>query len=53
VDSRIYDGLGVGLTIARAVFSNIGGTVSILDAEAGCVIKDTIPAITSEDIFYG
>jgi two-component system sensor histidine kinase/response regulator len=52
-DSRKYDGLGVGLTIVRAVFSNIGGTVSILDDEAGCVIKATIPAITSEDIFYG
>jgi signal transduction histidine kinase len=52
-DSRKYDGLGVGLTIARAVFSNSGGTVSILDDEAGCVIKATIPAVTSEDIFYG
>lgn len=52
-DSRKYDGLGVGLTIASAIFTNIGGTVSIVDEGVGCIIQATIPAITPEDIFYG
>jgi signal transduction histidine kinase len=40
---RVYEGLGVGLTIARAVFSNLGGEVKIVDAEKGCCVVVTLP----------
>jgi len=52
-DSRKYEGLGVGLTIARAVFTNMGGTVSILDCQVGCRIQALIPACGPEDTLYG
>src|SRR6185503_8045737 len=35
-DTRSHDGLGVGLTIARAIFESLGGAVSILDGSQGC-----------------
>ena len=34
-DSREYEGLGVGLTIARAVFQSLKGNVEILDSPTG------------------
>ncbi len=52
-DSRKYEGLGVGLTIARAVFEHIGGKVSILDTLTGCRIQAIIPSSGPEDIIYG
>jgi two-component system, OmpR family, sensor histidine kinase VicK len=52
-DSRKYEGLGVGLTIARAVFANLGGTVSILESDQGCRVQAILPARTAEDILYG
>jgi signal transduction histidine kinase len=52
-DSRKYEGLGVGLTIARAVFANMGGTVSVLDSDQGCRVQAILPARTTEDILYG
>lgn len=52
-DSRRYEGLGVGLTIARAIFANLGGTVSILESERGCRVQAILPAQTAEDILYG
>ena len=52
-DSRKYEGLGVGLTIARAVFTNMGGTVSILDSLHGCRVQAIIPGHGPEDIVYG
>jgi signal transduction histidine kinase len=52
-DSRKFEGLGVGLTIARAVFANLGGTVSILESERGCRVRAILPARTAEDILYG
>ena len=42
-DSRKYEGLGVGLTIARAVFANIGGTVSIIESDHGCRVQALLP----------
>lgn len=51
-DSRSHEGLGVGLTIARAVVSNIGGKVSILNDGPGCRIVVEIPGVTPEDICY-
>jgi signal transduction histidine kinase len=52
-DSRKYEGLGVGLTIAQAVFANLGGKVSILDSSNGCRIQATIPSCGPEDLVYG
>lgn len=51
-DNRAYEGLGLGLTIARAVFSNLGGTVSILDSPAGCRVQAVLPDRRPEDIVY-
>jgi signal transduction histidine kinase len=52
-DQREYQGLGVGLTIARAVFSNLGGEVKILESEKGCCVVATLPDLQSEDVTYG
>ena len=52
-DSRKYEGLGVGLTIAQAVFAHIGGKVSILDSERGCRVQALLPGYRPEDIIYG
>jgi len=52
-DDREYQGLGIGLTIARAVFSSLGGEVKIMDSERGCNILATLPDIRPEDIAYG
>ena len=52
-DAREYQGLGVGLTIARAVFANLGGDVRIIDAEKGCYIQAFLPDLRPEDVSYG
>jgi two-component system sensor histidine kinase/response regulator len=52
-DGREHDGLGVGLFIARAVFSNLGGCVSILDSAPGCRVQAILPPAKPEDILYG
>lgn len=52
-DHREYDGLGVGLFIARAVFSSLGGSVTILDSATGCRVQAIFPPAKPEDIFYG
>jgi signal transduction histidine kinase len=52
-DEREFQGLGVGLTIARAVFSGLGGEVKILDSESGCYVLATLPDLRPEDIAYG
>lgn len=51
--NRSYEGLGVGLNIARAVFENIGGTVSILESPSGCCVQAVIPDQRPDDIVYG
>jgi signal transduction histidine kinase len=51
--NRNYEGLGVGLTIARAVFENMGGTVSILETRSGCCVQAVLPDQRPEDIVYG
>ncbi len=51
-DNRAFQGLGVGLTIARAVFSSLGGDVQILDSEKGCRVQATLPELRAEDISY-
>ncbi len=52
-DTRKYDGLGVGLTIALATFRSLGGDVRIADRTNGCLILAELPGIRPEDIVYG
>jgi len=52
-DGREFQGLGVGLTVARAVFSNLGGEVKILESEKGCCVVAALPDLRPEDIDYG
>ncbi len=52
-DGREYQGLGLGLTIARAMFSSLGGEVGILDTETGCCVQAILPDLRPEDITYG
>ena len=52
-DSREHEGLGVGLTIARAVFLNLGGKVEILDSPKGCRVRAYLPERSQGDIVYG
>jgi signal transduction histidine kinase len=52
-DGREFQGLGVGLTIARAVFSGLGGEVKILDSESGCCVLATLPDLREGDTAYG
>jgi signal transduction histidine kinase len=42
-DSREYNGLGVGLTIARAFARSLGGDVTILDSAKGCSVQMILP----------
>ena len=52
-DSRKYDGLGVGLTIARAIFESLGGNIGIVNSPNGCLILAELPDLRPEDIVYG
>ena len=52
-DMREHQGLGVGLTIARAVLSKLGGEVKIIDSETGCCVQAALPDLHPEDISYG
>jgi signal transduction histidine kinase len=52
-DGREFQGLGVGLTIARAVFSGLGGDVKILNSASGCFVLATLPDLRPEDVSYG
>jgi signal transduction histidine kinase len=40
---RKYEGLGVGLTIARAVFESNGGYINIVDSTSGCNVQALLP----------
>ncbi len=42
-EMRKYEGLGVGLTIARAVFESNGGFVRIADGVQGCCVQALFP----------
>ena len=42
-DSRKFEGLGVGLTIAREVFESNGGTVKFLNSTHGCCVEGMFP----------
>jgi len=51
-DTRSHDGLGVGLTIARAIFESLGGAVSILDGSEGCRVQAILPDRRPGDLLY-
>lgn len=52
-DTRAYEGLGVGLAIARAVFQHFGGSVHIVNESAGCEVVAVYPDVRDEDVVYG
>ena len=52
-DNREYEGLGLGLTIARAVFQSLNGDIQILDSPVGCHVHAFIPDHQPDDIVYG
>jgi signal transduction histidine kinase len=52
-DNRDHDGLGAGLFISRALFSSLGGHVTVLDSSKGCRIQAVLPNLRPEDISYG
>jgi signal transduction histidine kinase len=52
-DNREHDGLGIGLTIARAVFEHLGGRVDITEAGRGCVVRAVLPDRRADELSYG
>jgi len=42
-DSRAFEGLGVGLTITRAIARSLGGDVEFISTSKGCKVVFTIP----------
>ena len=50
---REHEGLGVGLTIARAIFQYLKGDVEIVDSPSGVQITAHLPDLTPEDTVYG
>ena len=48
-DARNYDGLGVGLTIVKAISERLGGSVAFLDTDSGCRVRMTIPGKMQRD----
>jgi len=48
-DTREYDGLGVGLTIARAIAESMGGGIELPEADPGCQVRMTIPGEPAEE----
>lgn len=52
-DARDHEGLGVGLTIAKAVLENIGGSIKILDTARGCSVEIYFPGYRPGDMIYG
>ena len=52
-DAREFEGMGVGLSIARAVFRSLRGDVNILDSTRGCHIQATLPDLQPGDVTYG
>jgi signal transduction histidine kinase len=44
-DTRAHPGLGIGLTIARAIAEACGGSVAILDSEFGCKARMIYPPL--------
>jgi two-component system sensor histidine kinase/response regulator len=52
-DTREFEGLGVGLTIARAVFQSLKGDVRILESPKGCHAQAVLPNLLPDELSYG
>jgi signal transduction histidine kinase len=52
-NTREYEGLGVGLPLAKAVMEKLGGSLRILDAPKGCRVGLYLPAGNSGELKYG
>lgn len=52
-DTREFEGMGVGLTIARAVFQSLKGEVRILESSKGCHVQAILPNLLPGDVTYG
>jgi DNA-binding response OmpR family regulator len=51
--SREFQGLGLGLTVARAVFRSCGGDVKIIDSARGCSVQANLPDLKGNEAAYG
>ena len=52
-NTREFEGLGVGLAIAKAVMDRLGGSLRILDAPSGCRVGLYLPGAASGEPAYG
>jgi signal transduction histidine kinase len=52
-NTREYEGLGVGLTLAKAVMEKTGGRISILDVPKGCCVELYLPGQAPGEPAYG
>lgn len=52
-NTREFEGMGVGLTIARVVFQSLRGDVRICEFSKGCHVQATLPNILPGDATYG
>jgi two-component system sensor histidine kinase/response regulator len=52
-DTREYEGLGVGLTIARAVFQSLKGEIKILEDPKGYHVQAVLPNLLPGEAAYG
>jgi signal transduction histidine kinase len=52
-NTREYEGLGVGLALAKAVMEKLGGSLFILDAPKGCRVGLYLPGHASGEPVYG
>ncbi len=52
-DARGYEGLGVGLTLAKSIVEKWGGHLKILDSVKGCTIEMFFPGLKPGELVYG
>ena len=52
-DTREFEGMGVGLTIARAVFQSLKGEIRILESQKGCHMQAVLPNLLPGEETYG
>ncbi|MGD0878352.1 MAG: response regulator [Anaerolineales bacterium] len=52
-NTREYEGLGVGLALAKAVMDKLGGSLRILDVPVGCRVQLFLPGCVSGELGYG
>ena len=50
---REHQGLGLGLTLARAVFRSLNGDVKVIDSAQGCCVQAVLPDVSLDDLTYG